>query len=170
MHKISPLRSGIFRFETCKCVIWVCWIAGLLLGMAAAYGAGDVFSSLMRGWQNASVSIVGLSVTSLPFLFTAIAVFLPAPLLLVPAVLFRAFLYGYCALGITLAYGDAAWLVRLLLMLSDTCSTALLMWLWLRCGDPKVGLRVEFLGCTLAALGLKLLDFCAITPFTALFP
>lgn len=170
MHRITGTEKRNVSEPTCKCLINFCWIVGLLTGIVAAAGAGDSFFSLMRGRDVSPVSIVGLLITFLPFLFTAFAVYLPAPVLLIPTVLAKAFLYGFCLFAITLSYGDGAWLVQLLLLFADVGSTVLLMLLWLRHGDGPEMPPVLFGSVLAAALALKALDICVVMPFWALLP
>lgn len=168
MHNDTPSGLRNFRQRSCKRILPACWFLGLVGGMLAAAGAGDSFFLMMRGGFSA-MSIPGLLVTLLPFLFTALAVFLSQPWLLALLVLAKAFSFGFCAFGIMTVYSGAAWLVRLLLMFSDCCCLPLLMWLWLRHGDaPGKQFPLEFAACTAAALALGLLDICMVSPFAAM--
>lgn len=168
MHKDIPTESRISRQMSCKWLLVVCWIIGLVLGIASSAGADNSFFLLMRSCDISSVSIVGLLITSLPFLFIALAVFLSAPVLLMPTVLCKAFAYGYCMFGIVLAYKNAAWLVQLLLMWADTCSVVLLMWLWFRPWNPEKKPGADIAVAMVIALLFKVLDICFISPFAAL--
>lgn len=167
MQNSVPSVNRIFWSWSCKWIVSILWIIGLFFGSYTAAGADSTLFSLMRGWDGPFVSIVGLLITFLPFLFTAVAVYLSAPTLLLATVLVKAFLYGYCLAGMVLAYGDAAWLIQFLFLFSDSCCVGLLMWLWLRCGSSGTAFFTEFLVCFIGALGLIILDFCAVSPFAA---
>ena len=157
------------RPPSCKRLPVLSWIAGLLLGAAAAVGTGSFSSLMMRGVEISAVSIPGLLlITSLPFLLTAIAVLFSQPWLLVSVIFLKGALFGYCACGITLIYGSAAWLARLLLMFSDLALLPLLMLLWLRCFGPDRRGRTGLLASAgFAAVLVGLLDFYVVSPFTA---
>ena len=61
------------------------FLIGLVSGILIFFAAGESFLSLMRSAFYSPVSIVGLlCVTALPFLFSAIAVFLSQPWLMFP--------------------------------------------------------------------------------------
>ena len=97
-----------------------CWLLGVLLGFSAALQAGENVAVLMCRISFGSVSIVDLLLSCLfPFLIAAIAAYLSEPWLLLIVCLLKAFLFSFCAFGISLAYGSAGWLVRILLLFSD---------------------------------------------------
>lgn len=170
MHNKTPSVLLNFWQRSCKLILAACWILGLIAGMLVAAGAGDSFSLMMRGVGFSAVSIPGLLlVTALPFLLTALAVFLSQPWMLLLLVFVKAFSFSFCASGIMAVYGSASWLVRFLLMFADGCTLPLLMWLWLRHGDLS-GKQVsrDLAVCTAAALALGLLEICAVSPFAAM--
>lgn len=164
MHRNRCFDPRIFPSGTCKLLSGVCWICGLLVGMYAAAGAGDLLLLTMRG-NCLAVSISGLLITLLPFLLTAIAVFLPHPGFLIPVILWKAFTYGFCAYGLAIVYHGAAWLVRILLMFSQTATVPLLMWLWLRkCNSSELFRSGELAACGAAVVVVGILDYCLISP------
>lgn len=145
------------------------WLAGLVSGIFAFSAAGDTFLPLMRSCLYGSVSIISLlCVTILPFLFSTLAVYVSEPWLLLAVSFGKAFLFSLIAVGISVSFGSAGWLMRLLLMFSDFCVLPLLYWFWLR---HISGQRV-FNGFEIAAvLSLFVLigsvDYCVISPFLA---
>lgn len=121
---------------------------------------------MMLGSVSGAVSIVSLlSVTVLPFLLSASAVFSSCRWLLLPIAFFRAFLLSYVGMGIYGCFGSAGWLFRLLLCFSELFSTPLLYWFWLRCCDPDRG-RIAPQGALTGALCLLIgsVDYCLISP------
>ena len=48
MHKNFPTERRISRIMSCKWLIVVCWIIGLVLGIASSAGADNSFFLLMR--------------------------------------------------------------------------------------------------------------------------
>lgn len=98
----------------------LCWLLGVLLGFFAALHAGECLSALMCCADMGTVSIVNLLFSCLfPFLIAALAAYLSEPWLLLIVCLLKAFSFSFCAFGISLAYGSAGWLVRILLLFSD---------------------------------------------------
>ena len=169
MHNTDPFGLRKFRQRSCKRIPIFCWILGLTAGMLVAAGAGDSFSLMMRGADFSAVSIPGLLITFLPFLLTAFAVYSSQPWILTLLILCKSFSFGYCTFGIMAVYNSASWLVRWLLMFSDCCSAAFLMWLWLRqCDSPGKCFLKEIAACTAAGLLVAILDICAISPFAAM--
>lgn len=145
------------------------WLSGLICGICAFSCAGNSAFSVMRGAFSGSVSIVGLlGVTVLPFLFSAFAVFISKPGLLLVASFGKAFLASYVSLAVMLAFGSAGWLIRWLLCFSSCAAAPLLYWYWLRyiSGERKFsGFEVFLLISLLIFIGS--LDYCVILPFLA---
>ncbi len=109
------------------------WLAGFLCGVLVSLRTGNSLASLMRSALYAPVSIVGLlCVTALPFLFSAFAVFLSKPILLLVICYVKAFLFAFCSTCILQAYGSAGWLIQWLLLFGDCLSMPLLYWFWAR--------------------------------------
>lgn len=170
MHISNPSNLLNFWRRSCKLLLMVCWISGLMLGMITAVGAGDSFFLTMRGADLIAVSIPGLLlVTLLPFLLTAIAVIFSRPWLLLAVIFCKAFSFGFCTFGILSVYASASWLVQLLLMFTDGCTLPLLMWFWLHHGNlSEKPIFRDFAVCTAAALALGILDICVVSPFAAM--
>ena len=167
MRLICSRDPQVLRIRTCKCLIWICWLIGLLCGMCSAAGAGDIILLTMRG-DVSTVSIPGLLIISLPFLLTAVAVFLSHPCVLVPLVLWEAFRFGFCAYGFVISFGGAYWLAWLLLMFPRVATVPLLMWLWLRSCDVPNRCRIgEIAACGAAVALVGVVDHCLIAPCAA---
>lgn len=145
------------------------WTLGLLSGAACSVSASDSIVPLMHAAAECCVSITGLlTAILLPFLLSALAVFIQVPRLIYPIAFCKAFLVSFLGLGVMIAYGSAGWLVRLLLMFGDCCITPLLFWYWNR--QLSAQHRRSF-GLTttvfLAALCIGSFDYCIVTPFLA---
>lgn len=143
------------------------WISGLVTGVVTSYFAGNSFFSLMRSVISSPVSIVGLlSAMLLPLLFSAFAVYISSPWLLIPTVFLKGFFYAYLCFGILLCFGDAGWLIRLLLIFSDTLMLPVFWMYWIR---GLRGGRSDLLIRTAPAFSTALLigsiDFSVISPF-----
>ena len=129
LHHNSTLTRGKFRVV----LLATFWLLGLLLGAYLHISADTFYPSMMRSAISGRVSIVGsLTVTLLPFLFSAIAVYLSQPLLLIPIAFLKGIFLSLVALGIGRTLGSAAWLILGMVMFSDFSMTLPLMFYWIR--------------------------------------
>lgn len=119
--------------KACNYFLAFAWFSGLICGTLVSLQTRNSLSALMRSALSAPVSIVGLlCVTVLPFLFSAFAVFLSKPILLLPICFAKAFVFAFCSTCILQAFGSAGWLIRWLLLFGDCASIPLLYWFWMR--------------------------------------
>lgn len=145
------------------------WLTGILFGAWISVAAGEPLLSLMRGAFSSSVSIVGLLlVTTLPFLLSALAVFLSGPGWLLPLSFGNGFLYSYVCLTVLRCFGSAGWLVRLLLCFGICMMTPVLYFFWLRhiSGERKNIFGEVFFLFSLAVL-IASIDYSLVSPFLA---
>lgn len=162
-NRFSTCHENLFRF------LGYSWILGLIFGgLAAVFVSNDV-SSLMHAASVSRVSIVGLlSVYLFPLLFSALAVYMNLPYLLLPICFLKAVSFSYLAMGVSIAFGSAGWLVRLLLMFSDLASFPILWWFWSRSRSGSHGSLLRFFTaalCLAAVFGS--IDYCLVAPFLA---
>lgn len=153
--------------SSCRYVLIGCWLLGMLFGLYAAFSASDFLVPMMRGVVAHPVSFVGLlSATLLPLLFSAFAVSLSEPWLLLLISTVKAFSFSFCACGICLAFGQSSWLVRFLFLFSDHCTLPVLMFYWLRHIDGAKNQSIRescvFL-CIVILIGC--IDYWLIAPF-----
>ena len=133
MTKRSRIHWPVWEHGRAGAVLAVFFLLGLIFGTLAAGSAGAFFLSAMRAVAGSHVSFMGL-LSSLvpPFLFSAFAVYLGRPLLLVPIAFWKAFLFSYLVSGLFSAWGSAGWLITALVMSGRICALPLLWWYWLR--------------------------------------
>lgn len=147
------------------------WIAGSMCGIVSACHADVSFLSMMHRTVYCSASIVRLLVTVfLPFLLSAMAVFLSVPRLLFPIAFVRAYLLTFVSMGILLTFGSAGWLFRFLIGFGDIASVPLLFFFWLRC--LREGERIchtDFLVVASLIFMIVCIDFRIISPLLAGF-
>lgn len=170
--KSSAVCSGSSLCWRKGCLLFLAsfWCTGLILGVYAASLTDNILPSLMRSAVYSPVSIVGLlGVYLLPFLFTAIAVFLSKSWLILPICFYKSFSYGMCAHAVTLTFGNSGWLLQLLFLFSDTVMLFLLCWFWIR---HIAGMRVSVVRdatiCIVVFIILGILDCCCVSPFLAM--
>lgn len=151
------------------CVLYLAfsWCAGLLSGVFLASSAGSTSFPMMRAAVESRVSIVSLLVAGfLPFLFSAFAVSISQPMLLLPICFFKAFTFAFCAALVTAAFGSAGTLLRLLLLFSDSCTLPVLCWFCLRHirGDELPVVK-DLAISTVCIMGIAIVDYWLISPF-----
>lgn len=147
-------------------ILGLFWLLGLLLGIFFTARADDSYFLLMRQAACCRVSITGLAaVVVLPFLFCTFAA--SVGIWLIPWIcLIKAFLFSSCAAALTVSFGTAGWLVRLLLQFSDGMCLPLLFWFSARlyaCNRDDVFRDLR--NCLLFAAATVCIDFCVISPF-----
>ena len=155
--------------KCCFLLLAFCWIAGLVSGASVCLAAGDSLDSLMRGAAARPVSIVSLlGVTVFPFLFSAFAVYISEPWLLLPVSFGEAFALSFVSLGMMQWSGSAGWLVRWLLVFSASLASPLVYLYWLRhlTGRRRFdGLEAVCVLCLCALIGS--VDFRLVSPLLA---
>ena len=110
-----------------KMFLALSWLLGLGLGGLVFRYAGAPLLSLMPLAVNNQLSIVSLFLsTSLPFLLCAFGVHLLQPWLVMTVCFGKALLYGFLVCGVFAAFGSYGWLIRLLLLFTDSLACVLL--------------------------------------------
>lgn len=168
MDRFLNFNLSAWRCKKSMIQLACAYLFGLISGVLISMSASDALCSAMRAAVYGRVSIPGLlSAILLPFLFSALAVYISSSWLLIPIAFGKAFLFAFLGTGILGAFGSAGWLVRLLLMFSDIASMPLLWWYWRKslCGSG------HFTRNAVVAAGFVLLigsvDYCVISPFLA---
>lgn len=169
MYVKRQLDLPVRRRRACMAALALCWCVGLVVGVRAGIQAGGASLSLMRAAAESCVSIVGLLVATLfPFLFAAAAVFFSKPWLVLPVLFCKGVSFGACAYGVCAAFGDAGWLVRLLLLFSDSCMIPILFWFCLRhMGGRIQTVKRDLAVAAMAACLVGSVDYCFVSPFLA---
>jgi len=157
-----------FQFDrpTVDAIIFcVACFLGFVFG--AVYISQYSYSSLMRLPEYPQMSIVtGVVISALPFLVFYICLRYSAVFMIPPIAFLRAFVFMYCYGGLSLAYGDAGWLVRYLLLFSDYFTVPLLIWYTvkrLRQNRSKKDPYIRI--CLLSIVVVRCIDSFVISPF-----
>lgn len=169
MNSIFHLNLSNLCCKTTRSVLAVCWCVGLLFGIFVSLSAGDFLASTMHAALSGSLSIFGLlTVILLPFLLSALAVSISMPILLIPIVFLKAFLFAFTGMGILTAFYAARWVLAGLLLFCDTLTQPLLWWFWLH-AIPNGGsfLLRRALICVIGTVLVGLFDFYFVAPFLA---
>lgn len=152
-----------------RCYLAFFWLCGMCCGFLSFYAANKSVLPLMRGTPYVPVSIVRLlCVNLLPFLLSALAVFLSSPMLVLLVCFSKAFVFFFVSLGLCQAFSSAGWLVRFLLLFSDCLSIPVLYFFWLRRISPDHKNRFfEDIWTLLLLAALGSIHACVISPFLA---
>ena len=166
MYKDVTSGSLFSSLRSCIFLLTLSWISGMIFGISFSYCSGSLLS-LMRGVVHHPVSIVGLgAVLLLPFLLSALAVFLSHPGFLMVLSFIKAFFFGACAAALDQCFIPIGWFVRMLLLFSDIAGIPVLFWLWLRClSADKSSLPGAFLSVLIILLIIGSIDYLVIAPF-----
>lgn len=167
---IKGISKHSFILVWCKLstfLLALSWVAGLLLGVCSAFSASSFLVPMMRESIGCSVSIPGLLVAAfLPFLFSIYAVYLSEPWFLLIISTLKAFCFGFCACGVSLAFGHCSWLVRFLFLFTDVFSIPVLYWYWVK--HIKIETKPivqETLVCMGFVACFVAIDYCFVAPF-----
>ncbi len=151
----------------CKFMLVIAWGIGLLAGIYIAYNAPATTLSMMRMCYFPRVSIIGfVLILTFPLILSVIAIRLHIPFMCYFIALLKAFCFSYSTGCIIILYGSAGWLVRWLLIFSDSCTVVVLFWFWFRyvSGDREVGKR-DVVICILLTILICCADYYIVSPF-----
>ena len=146
------------------------WIAGLILGPTAVLGMNFDFDTLLHTAVQHDPSFIGLAVILiLPLAISALAARYRIYFLFYVLAFFKAFCFSFCVYSIHLGFGSAGWLVRWLLVFSDSCMLIPLFLLWYRNLSGKCfTFKKDITVCAVIAAVAGCIDICVISPFLTL--
>lgn len=155
--------------RTAAFLLALSFLSGLCFGALTSFDASHYFIPAMRVASKDCVSIIGLlSALLLPFLFSAIAVYIKKPALLYLIAFCQAFLLAFVGAGVLLSFGSAGWLMRLLMMFSGILFLPLLYWYWLKNVTASFGLLHSGVLILLPGmLAISLIDYYYVAPLLA---
>lgn len=109
------------------------WCAGIAWGIVLSSRVEADFLLQMRRAFCRPVSIVGLLGAALiPFLLSALAVFLCMPWLLYPICLCKALAFSFTASCVLRAFGPSGWLAGWFVLFGSGIGVPVLLWFWYR--------------------------------------
>ena len=161
----------LYAHRRLRSVLAMCWICGLLLGVAPYFFFSQEALSLMHRTVFCSASIVGLlNAALLPFLLSAVFAAFSIPWAIGGICFVKAFLFSYVSMGSLISYYSGGWLLRYFLLFCGSTALPLLYWYWLRTVSMPVGIRwLMITGAVFAALVfVTVLDYRVIAPFVCL--
>lgn len=167
MGRFLRLNLSSMRCRTLRIVLSLLWIYGLFLGALLSFSADSLLSSTMLSVIDGRLSIISfLSALLLPLFFTVLAVYISQPVVIFLLIFMKAFLFSFVGIGLLNSFDSSAWLLRCLLMFSDSLLLPILWWIWLQSfsNDRQAVFRFSIL----AAAGILLIgciDYTLVAPF-----
>lgn len=161
-------RFAVFVRSQYRVIFLAClWLFGLVLGFYISAAGSESSVYLMRTAVLRSVSIVGLLVVLIfPFVISAVLIHYVSAKCIYPLAFLKAIFFAFCLHSITLAFGSSSWLVRWILMFSESCMVVILLWFWIRnisgSGRSYIGEITVF--AVFSAI-IFFIDFYAVSPF-----
>lgn len=164
--RISLLRNRRFVYGL---VFSLIWSAAMICGACLATKARFDSVSLMRALADSRMSIVLPGVVAiLPLVLSAVALRLSCAYLFLPIAGLEAFAFGFAGTLIFNLFGNAGWLMRWLLLFTDSVFVILQLWYWFRCIFKPSSNHSVFSFCVLSGVVLISLDAFVVSPFAAM--
>lgn len=143
--------------------------SGTVIGIFTAYQTDPVFLSMMRRAVFLPVSIVDLCCSILlPFIFTAVISCNKKTYLLLPFSFLKSLTYSLILASTTFVFSSCGWLVRSLLLFTDSIVIALLYWYLVRhINGQQTTAKRDLLVILLLSITTGILDVFFVAPYLA---
>lgn len=143
------------------------WIAGLVSGGVVAYHAEPSVIAIVRTSVTYVASLPGLLLMLfLPAVLSVIVAKNFSAYWVMPLVFVKAMCFGFACCICCDAFGSAGWLIRCLLLFSDTVSAFALVCLWLRLFfNPAFSTKQTIKHITILSIGLFCFEHFVVSPF-----
>ena len=143
------------------------WLIGLICGVCYA-ACNQSVVVLMRLAIFYQVSIVGLVyVLYLPIIAAVLCVKRSCPVAFYTVASLTSFLFGCSLCWITYVYGTASWLIKVLLLFSESAVNILILYMGYQKSSARFETVREYCHLIIAALLLGCLDCLLVSPFAA---
>ena len=140
------------------------WGVGLLFGiLLCSLSHNDITNSLYDVICTKPLTLNLLLVCMLPVALTVISMCSPLFPIAYLLVFVSAVSHGFCGIAIYVAFGNAAWLLRPILLFSAGCTSVLMWWLLLQCNTGKHLRKCIYLALCLSCL-IYIVDLFLISP------
>lgn len=128
-----PKFASFFNRHGCAFLVFS-WILGLYLGVISATHSNIQGSAWRLELLNSDTSLFAFFIICflLPLWLSFWAIRFRAFVVICFLAIIKSFLYGYIHAFVYNAFGDAGWLMKSLLLFSDTYLTVLLLWYWIK--------------------------------------
>ena len=162
-------KSPVFISHRIILLFAVC-ICGMIAGCWQSIAASDSVLLIYDHAIFTNASLLGLLLYSLiPFVLVHILLRWSYILVAYALLFFKMFLFGCCAYGLVIAFGQSGWLVRWLIMFSDSCTIILLIWYFARSiSGTSDHAQSDHIICIVLSAMIVIFDYLIVSPFTVL--
>ena len=158
---LIPIRT---HYRTALLAVF--WVVGLLCGLYAANELQNYSFPLMYAAVVEGVSIVRLLVViCVPFLISVLLVKFSAERLLYFIAVIKAFSYCFTFSFALVAFDSAGWLIKALLLFSDSFSVIFLLWFWVRALQKRTRIGRDAAIGFAALITVCFADYFFVSPF-----
>ena len=167
------LKSRSLPVTQCKgsvILLAFLWTVGLVCGLYFISSSGEWVAELFSCVCGSRQSLLGLlAIICIPLIVSAISIYLPVPVLIYIYSVIKAFSFGCCLCGVAITFRQSSWLVRLLLLFSDTGLVVLMLWLWCRIlYKNRFSVRKDLVCCIVAFAVIGIIDYFFVSPYLAM--
>lgn len=145
----------------------VLWTLGLVCGLYFVSSTDSLLLESIYMAASARPSFFGILVITLfPIAISAVSVYSSASVLIYLFCVLKAFCFSFVLCGVISVFGYSGWLIRSLLLFSDSCMVVLLFWLWYRILLSKRNTvhRDLWIGTAIAA-AVGTIDYFLVSPY-----
>ena len=154
-----------------RILIFSClWLLGFLLGLYFITASGDSFLILVREAALNKPSLSGLLfVMYFPLIVSFTAIYFSSPGIIYFWALIKSFLFSSCLCGIVAAFGSSGWLVRSLLLFSNSAVTVGILLFWRRTLTHTYRKAMkELLIFAVVFTAIGFIDYFLVSPYLAI--
>ena len=160
-------KRCVYIFKSPRCNLGLFWTFGLLLGGYVAESAPFISTSLILAAVD-SVSIVRLFyVTILPFAITLLLALSTTKRFVYPLAIAKSFIYAYCSIILIRIFSGYGWLIKSLLLFSDSISVIMLLLVWGKIIQDSIS-RMDWLLIVATVCISCVVDYYIVMPYLAL--
>ena len=164
---ISSLQFGRSRGVCSRFFLSIAFILGLCFGIYLATESESIFRQVLPGIISASTSLPAAAVgVAIPLLLSMACITCSWPAMVILVCFIKAVVFAYCSCGTLLFFGSGGWLVRFLLLFTDSCMLAPMLWFCLRHIDgSKLSIKRDIAICFLLFVLFFVFDYFVISPY-----
>ena len=143
------------------------FIFAFALGTTGVSCESDLYSTLIYNAARQSITLRGvLFLVFVPFAITTLIYCSGRRYLFLPLCFIQAFLFGICSNAIYFSYGNAHWLISLLVLFTSTIALSSLLWFWFRHSSVQRATDSrDLLICFIISALAACLDNYVVSPF-----
>lgn len=164
MLKFNQKNSNLNQSIIC---LSCCWVLGLVIGVIVSLNTNVSYDALVKLLFSSKLSAINVLLTIVfPYLLTLLSYKLLRWKGICVLATCKAFLYCWTATTIVNCFGSAGWLLRCVLIFSNSVSVVFLIWFWIRnCSQAYTSKYLDLLLCLFLSLVVAFIDYSIISPF-----